>query len=638
MPSLLEELHQLLRHDARLVSEGTWRKNKLQDLIWQLDAELLRLLRSHPRIRARFFREVDGVCVFDQAGFQQIVTGKDFLPDSYTAYKNQLGLTSEQRFLSASKDVVLAWPYKDGVLEGGQTQAADKTEERFWHETLAAEEIDWLLAPKALHRFRRITAHKQAPAERLTADEHLLIKGNNLLTLCTLRARYAEKVKLIYIDPPYNTGKDTFGYNDRFSHATWLTFMKNRLEVARTLLRPDGVMFISIDSHEQAYLKVLCDELFGREHFVGEIVWETATDNNATQISVEHEYVLCYAKDKRRQGPWKIQSEKAQRIQQEYETLKQQHPGDLAAVERGLRRWLTQMRKSKAVDLSGVAHYAYVDEKGVFYPGNSANTRPGGYHYDLLHPTTGKVCKRPTNGYRWPEATFRKADGRGDVLWGADETTIPKIKKRLDTATELLKGYFYEDNRRSTQALTQLMGRKAFANPKSINLLKKLIRFTTGAGDLVLDFFAGSGSTAQAVLEVNRAEGARRRFILCEQLDYIETLTLPRIQKALGEDTLVYAELAGLNQPFVEQIQAAGDHAALQTTWETMRGKARLDWRLNAEALETVAAQLTTFPLPEARQLLLDLLDKNQLYVPLSEMADTDYGLTETDQRLNGAY
>src|SRR5690606_1712879 len=334
----------------------------------------------------------------------------------------------------------------------------------------------------------------------------------------------------------------------------WLTFMKNRLEISRELLSNEGVIFISIDVNEQAYLKVLCDEIFGRDNFVGEIIWETATDNNATQISVEHEYVICYAKNKATQSKWQIQSEKAQLIQNKYEELKEAHKTDTEQIEKDLRNWIKSIKKSNEIDLSGVSHYSYVDEKGVFYPGNSANTKPGGYNFDIIHPVTKGVCNKPANGYRWPETTFWDADKNGDVLWGADENSIPKIKKRLDTATELLKGYFYEDNRKSTKALTKMMGKKVFDNPKSINLLKKIIKFTTSKDDIILDYFAGSGSTAEAVMQVNREENSQRRFILCEQMDYVENVTAKRIQKCLEGETFIYSELAKLNQHYSELI------------------------------------------------------------------------------------
>jgi len=382
------------------------------------------------------------------------------------------------------------------------------------------------------------------PTSSLYADDNYILKGDNLPLLYSLAHIYEGAIKLIYIDPPYNTGKTFFGYKDSMSHEDWLIFMKNRLEAAKTLMHEEGTIWISIDSKEMAYLKVLCDEIFGRNNFVGEIIWETASDNNARQISNQHEYVLCYAREKSNLKQWKVTSEKASIIIERYEAIKSDDPDiDPRKIQQKLRAWINGMRKSKEVDLTGVSHYNYVDDIGVYYPGNSANTRAGGYDLNLTHPTTGKICKKPANGYRWPETTFWAADERGDVLWPKDENGIPKIKKRIETATELLKGYYYEDNRRSTKALTNMLGEKKFHNPKSINLLSKIIRFASDADDLVLDFFGGSGSTAHAILQVNQEDQAARKFILIEKMDFVENVMLPRMQKVMGNERIIFAKL-----------------------------------------------------------------------------------------------
>lgn len=390
----------------------------------------------------------------------------------------------------------------------------------------------------------RILPEGTQTIKSLKDGQNYIFKGDNLPLLYSLKHILQGKIKLIYIDPPYNTGKTFFGYTDSMPHDQWLRFMKNRLEVARDLLHSAGTIFISIDINEMAYLKVMCDEIFGRANFVGEIIWETASDNNATQISNQHEYVLCYAKDRSNLKKWKVKSEKANHIIKRYEEIKKNIGNDNpSAIQKALRAWINGMKKSKEIDLSGVSHYNYVDKIGVFYPGNSANTRLGGYDMDLPHPITGKICKKPLNGYRWPAKTFWAADERGDVLWPADENGIPKIKKRIDTATELLKGYHYEDNRRSTKALTKMLGEKKFHNPKSINLLKKIIRFASDEEDLILDFFGGSGSTAHAVMNVNNEDGSSRKFILMEQMDFVEEVMIPRLQRVMTKELIYFGKL-----------------------------------------------------------------------------------------------
>ena len=376
--------------------------------------------------------------------------------------------------------------------------------------------------------------------------QNVFIEGDNLEVLKLLQKGYANKIKMIYIDPPYNTGKD-FVYKDNYSdnlnnylaitgqlgedgkristnsesngryHSNWLNMMYPRLKLARNLLKEDGVIFISIDEKEFSNLQKLVSELFGEENYLGEIVWETATDNNASQVSMEHEYILCYSKLKTQQDKWQIKSNKADFIIQKYNEFRKVE-SSITSIQEKLRRWINAQKKTNELDLSGISHYSYVDEKGVYYPGNPNNTKPGGYNYEVLHPITKLPVKKPSNGWRFPETTFWKANESGDVEWGENENTIPKIKKRIDTATELLKSYYYEDNRVSTNFLSALFdNKKIFENPKSSKLISRIAQFVTKENDIILDFFAGSGTTADAVMQLNAEDGGERKFI-CVQL------------------------------------------------------------------------------------------------------------------------
>ena len=241
---------------------------------------------------------------------------------------------------------------------------------------------------KQIVKWQRISVDGFTNVDNLSLDQNYIFKGDNLPLLYSLNHVLRGKLKLIYIDPPYNTGKTFFGYTDSMPHDVWMRFMKNRLEIAKELLHEAGTIFISIDINEMAYLKVMCDEIFGRSNFVGEIIWETASDNNATQISNQHEYVLCYAKEKSNLGNWKVKSEKATHIIQRYEEIKKElGNADQANIQKVLRAWINGMKKSKEIDLSGVSHYSYVDGIGVFYPGNSANTSLASTSSFRCHPT-----------------------------------------------------------------------------------------------------------------------------------------------------------------------------------------------------------------------------------------------------------
>lgn len=272
--TLLEELQSLLTQDERLTSEGRLLKNKITELAMKNDEELLSLLWDNERIRSHFFTKVKDIAIFDKDKFIKFVNNKQFLPDSYTTFKNKIGLTVGGEYISQNKEVVLSWPYKDCILEGGQKKS-EKRNEVFFNEILAPDEIDRLLDPKVFTNFKRIDKDGEHPIEEVKPTDNLIIKGNNLLVLHSLKKRLKGKVKMIYIDPPYNTGNDEFMYNDSFNHSTWLTFMKNRLEVARELLRDDGVIFVQCDDREHAYLKVLMDEIFSRGQFISSIAIKT---------------------------------------------------------------------------------------------------------------------------------------------------------------------------------------------------------------------------------------------------------------------------------------------------------------------------------------------------------------------------
>ncbi len=229
---------------------------------------------------------------------------KNYLNDSYTQFKNKVGLTIDGRHLKQRNEVSLVWPFKDCILEGGQSREEDKREEIFFNEVLAQDEITELLDPKVLTNAKRFDKEGDHHFDQFNRDENgtitdnLIIKGNNLLALHSLKKEFAGKVKLIYIDPPYNTGNDGFKYNDSFNHSTWLSFMKNRLSVARELLRNDGLVFVQCDDNEQAYLKVLMDEIFGRENFVSNIVWKgRGVDKTANSLHRFMKQLFVFQKD-----------------------------------------------------------------------------------------------------------------------------------------------------------------------------------------------------------------------------------------------------------------------------------------------------------------------------------------------------
>ena len=351
-----------------------------------------------------------------------------------------------------------------------------------------------------------------------SAPNHIIVEGDNLGVLTTLSYTHEGKVDVIYIDPPYNTGKKDFIYNDTyvdtedaFRHSKWLSFMHKRLVIAKRLLSQKGVIFISIDDNEQAQLKLLCDEIWGTHNFLGQIILKTATDNNPSQINTEHEYMLCYAQNKAYQENWKRPSTAAKRIITKYKELRLKTT-DTYQIQKELRKWIKENKES----LPQVTHYNNVDEKGVYSSSsNSSNPHPGGYDFDILHPITHKPCPKPQNGWRWPYSTFEQYDKAGEIEWGKDETTQPHVKKRIETSMEYLRTLIYEDNRGTTKALADIFnGKKVFDNPKPHHVISRILDFASDKESIVLDFFAGSGTTLHATMQLNADDGGKRQCIL----------------------------------------------------------------------------------------------------------------------------
>jgi adenine-specific DNA-methyltransferase len=295
---LYETLEKQLKKEPNFVTDnGELKKWVVINKAQNYDAELIGLLLDDKELKAKFFLDIKGVLVFNQSLFVQFLEQKNYLNDSYTSYKNKIGLNIDGKYLKQRNEVALVWPFKDCVLEGGQSREEDKREEIFFNETLAQDEITQLLEPKVFTNAKRYTDKGEKPLDKFTRNEkgiitdNLIIKGNNLLALHSLKEEFAGQVKLIYIDPPYNTGKDGFNYNDNFNHSSWLTFMKNRLEVAKELLTKDGSIWMNIDDREAHYLKVLGDDIFGRDNFIANIIWQKkfAPQNDAKYFSDTHD-------------------------------------------------------------------------------------------------------------------------------------------------------------------------------------------------------------------------------------------------------------------------------------------------------------------------------------------------------------
>lgn len=383
-------------------------------------------------------------------------------------------------------------------------------------------------------------------------SQNVYISGDNLDGLKHLLKSYSHKVKCIYIDPPYNTGKDDFAYNDTFtfsaeelaeklsidieqanrildltkrgsaSHSAWLTFMYPRLLLARDLLTSNGVIFISTDDNEQANLKILLDDIFSEENHVGTIVWKNVTDNNPTNITTEHEYIVCYSKRKNDlPTEWKssFSDLKATLLKLEKKLIAE-YGDNSAQIQQEYSLWYND-HKTQLGKLDG---YKFCDKGGI-YAGSRSVHNPGkqGYFYDVIHPVTGRPCTPPLMGYRFPEASMRKLIEEGKILYGDDENKIIEIKQYLCDYEDKLSSVISLDGRSGANIIRSLFDNKnVFKNPKTPYIFDEFLPFVLEKDDVVLDFFAGSSTTAHALMNMNVSNNQNWKYILVQWAEQVK--------------------------------------------------------------------------------------------------------------------
>ncbi|HZJ77420.1 MAG TPA: site-specific DNA-methyltransferase [Clostridia bacterium] len=561
MGNFFEILVEVLKSDERFFTEGRiLLRNKVYESAMNMDAGLIELLLGNDETRKRFFTDVNGTFVFDKVGFGWVVNNRQFLPDSYTRFKNRIGLTdSRGDMISASNDVVLSFPYKDCVLEGGQTKDDQKRDEVFYNTTLAPDEVDRLLYPKVLAGARRYTANGVEEGIAFNDNDNLIIKGNNLLAIASLLKRYEGGVKLIYLDPPYNTNNDSFRYNDSFNRSTWLTFMKNRLEVARRLLSNDGSIYVQLDYNEIHYFKVLMDEVFGEECFQREIIWDTQVLSGYKTIANNwvrgHDTILFYSK--REKG---------------FLFNKQKMPHRKEYLDR----------------------FDKTDETGRKY-----------------------------------------FDGRGKVLY-LDEV-IEKGKSVGDVWYDIM----------SFQQIPTAKERVEFSTQKPEALLQRIIQAATNEGDIVLDFFGGSGTTGCVAHKLNR------QYIMVEQLEGQIEIQVERLDKIIkgadngslavelgwhGGGSFVYVELAKCNQHFVDEAMVATDDVILIALLERILSTGFISSKVNPAEIAGAATDFESLSIDDKKRFILELLDKNMLYVNLCDLDDEEYAIGDADKAFTRSF
>ncbi|MDO7816769.1 site-specific DNA-methyltransferase [Helicobacter pylori] len=579
-------------------------KERLETLIIEHDEKLLIFMLEHENAndyKKHFFKMIANSLVFNEKALLECLEIKE-LDRSFTRFKNKIGLYSQGGFIKSSGSVVLHFPFKDDVLLGNAKDNNTKSDELFYHEILHKNEIDTLLSQKALCRFEM---HGEGDLENALKDKNTnyLIKGNNLIALHSLKKKFAKKVKCIYIDPPYNTGNDSFNYNDNFNHSSWLVFMKNRLEAAREFLSDDGVIFVQCDDNEQAYLKVLMDEVFLRENFVASISWKQfhSVKNDAANFSKNIEYILCYCKN-----------------------------------------FSKNLISNEPFDKSN--SYKLKDENG-FYKLDPVWAKSGNNFspYTFLN---GKTWSPPSGTFwRYSIGTLKDMEQNNRIVFNGKN---PMAKRYLSEVAEGRKSSTFWDgsevgyNLNGDAEIKQLFnGNKVFNNPKPEALISRILEISTQENDLVLDFFAGSGTTCAV------AHKMKRRYIGIEQMDYIETITKERLKKVIegeqggiskkcgfkGGGSFVYAELKEVNLEIKKQILNAKSKSECLKIFNDLNE--RILKRTNNKMDEIHSEEFHNLDLNEQKRICCDLLDSNEDYLNLGDIDEDAWGIDESTKKYN---
>ncbi|MBM0622292.1 site-specific DNA-methyltransferase [Helicobacter pylori] len=547
-------------------------KERLVTLILTADEKLLTFMLEHENAndyKNAFFKMIANSLVFNEKALLECLEIKE-LEKSFTRFKNKIGLYSQGGLIKSSELVVLNFPFKDNVLLGNAKDNNTKSNELFYHEILHKNEIDTLLSKKVLCHFEM---HGQGDLENALKDENTnyLIKGNNLIALHSLKKKFAKKVKCIYIDPPYNTGNDSFNYNDNFNHSSWLVFMKNRLEAAREFLSDDGSIYISLDYNEVHYCKVLMDEIFGVENFQREIIWRigwlSGYKTSINNFIRNHDTILFYSKN-------------ADKLFFNKKYIENKDFKELIKIE----------KIQSNLDNLGIDREK---QKKII-----------------------KIINHETRPERYPL----------EDIWNGNEYD--------DLNSIAIVSY-------SGETVSKMLGTEEIKGQKSEKLIQRILEVSTNENDLVLDFFAGSGTTCAV------AHKMKRRYIGIEQMDYIETITKERLKKVIegeqggiskkcdfkGGGSFVYAELKEVNLEIKKQILNAKSADECLKIFNDLNE--RFLKRADCKIDEIDSEEFQNLDLNEQKRICCNLLDSNEDYLNLGDIDEDAWGIDESTKKYN---
>ncbi|WRD49038.1 site-specific DNA-methyltransferase [Helicobacter pylori] len=601
-------------------------KERLVTLILQHDEKLLTFMLENENAddyKNAFFKMIANALVFNEKALleclEKYLETKE-LDRSFTRFKNKIGLYSQGGLIKSSELVVLNFPFKDNVLLGNAKDNSTKSNELFYHEILHKKEIDTLLNKKALCHFEM---HGEGDLQSALKDKNTnyLIKGNNLIALYSLKKKFAKQVKCIYIDPPYNTGNDSFNYNDNFNHSSWLVFMKNRLEAAREFLSDDGVIFVQCDDNEQAYLKVLMDEIFLRENFIACFVWEK-TSNSLSRIRIKTEYILCYEQTK-------------------FGLI---FNGDMAEEGQDFPI-LNEVNVKRTLQFPPNSIY-FKTFKGVIKP-TKFNKMELIDDLKIVNKTNSNMV-RINAKFKWTQDKLDDEIKEGTTfVIKSDEFSMRYIRKgdREVKASNVFNAECgVTTNIKATSEIKVLFANSntdLFSTPKPEALISRILEISTQENDLVLDFFAGSGTTCAV------AHKMKRRYIGIEQMDYIETITKERLKKVIegeqggiskkcgfkGGGSFVYAELKEVNLEIKKQILNANSKSECLKIFNDLNE--RFLKRADGKIDEIHSEEFQNLDLNEQKRIYCKLFDSNEDYLNLGDIDEDAWEIDGITKKYN---
>lgn len=678
-----DHVEKLLLKDSRLVDdEGELKGNVVKKFANELDENLIGYLLEDERTRNHFFLKVKDVYVFKSNDFIFFLE-QNKLDNSFTKYANRIGLTLNGKFLKDNTDIVLDFPYKDSVLEGGQSTeegldsyyefdtelSADekkkgyqtnqynekqaKRKEIFFNNIIAKDEIDRLLEPKAFANATEYTKDGNKKPSKFNRNnegvitDNLIVKGNNLLALHSLKEEFKGQVKLIYIDPPYNTGSDSFAYNDNFNHSSWLTFVYNRLIVARDLLSENGCIFVHIDHHQIGYLNILLNDIFNLRNKVQIIAVKTASPAgfktvNPGPIDVT-EYILFYTKEKSnfkfKKGYVPVGYNKNYNlfVEKSNDIKKWQFTPIRDKVVQDLGFKTEKEAKEKYGNLWSRLYPLLLEDFTYKNAANVVSVR------DPHKPTeTVKNLMKESKNSPHP-IEYKREDGTSMYLYNGGALAFYSNKmQNIDgkpAITELLTDFW---DHISWAGIGNEGGVKLKNGKKPEKLLKEIIELTTSEGDIVLDYHLGSGTTAATAHKLNR------QYIGIEQLDYGDNDSVIRLQNVINGDStgvsnsvnwkgggsFIYLELAKNNEKAKELIGECQSYNKLVELFEILYSKYFLHYNVRIKDFKEIIIheeQFKVLSIDKQKEMFCRMLDNNQLYVNRDEMEDKQFNISPED-------